>query len=135
MIVIDASSLAKYLLREENWREIEGYLLEPVYSIDHVVKEVTNAIWKHARTHRYISRNTALVIYNQLKRLVDEKIILIEPQEKYLDRAFIIALDNDIPIYDALYIAQALEYKKLLTSDNKQATIAKKLGIETILIS
>ncbi|MEM0027605.1 MAG: type II toxin-antitoxin system VapC family toxin [Ignisphaera sp.] len=135
MIVIDASALAKYLLREEGWRVVESYLLQPVYSVDHVVKEVANAIWKHAVLHRYISNDMALAIFSQLKKLIDEKIIIIEPQERYIDKAFSIALDNSISVYDALYIAQALENRReLLTSDSRQANIANKLGIKTILI-
>ncbi|MEL9940659.1 MAG: type II toxin-antitoxin system VapC family toxin [Ignisphaera sp.] len=136
MIVIDASALAKYLLREEGWREVESLLLQsPIYSIDHVVKEVANAIWRHTTLHRYISSDMALAVFSQLKKLVDEKIIVLETQERYIDKAFSIALDNSISIYDALYIAQALENKrKLLTSDRIQADVANKLGVEAILI-
>jgi len=32
VIVIDASSLTKYLLHEENWLDIEAYLVNGVYS-------------------------------------------------------------------------------------------------------
>ena len=46
MIVIGASALAKHLLREEDWGSIEKYLVRAVYSVDLIVKEVTNAIWK-----------------------------------------------------------------------------------------
>lgn len=135
MIVIDSSTLAKYLLREEGWREVEKYLLKPTCSVEHMVKEVLNAVWKHTTIHKYISKNTALTIYSLLKKLIDEGIIVLEPQEKYVSKAFRIAIDNNITIYDALYIAQALEYGKLLTSDTRQAKVAEKLGVKTILIT
>ena len=44
MIVIGASALAKHLLREEGWGNIEEYLVRAVYSVDLIVKEVINAI-------------------------------------------------------------------------------------------
>ncbi|MEM3570130.1 MAG: type II toxin-antitoxin system VapC family toxin [Candidatus Jordarchaeales archaeon] len=43
------------------------------------------------------------------------------------------ALENGITIYDALYIALALQEKSpLLTLDDKQRQVSKKLGITTI---
>ncbi|MGC9010373.1 MAG: type II toxin-antitoxin system VapC family toxin [Sulfolobales archaeon] len=135
MTVIDASTLAKYLLREENWEEVEEYLSKTVYSIDHVIKEIANAIWRHSIIRGYISKEMAFTIYRHFLKLIDAGVIIIESQEKYIDQAFKIALENNITVYDALYISQALKYGKLLTSDYEQASIARKLGVETIFIS
>ena len=134
MIVIDSSALAKYLLREEGWRGVEKYLLKPTYSIDHVVKEVSNAIWKHAIVHGYISKGMALNVYSLLKRLIEEEVIVLETQEKYIDKAIEIALDNKITVYDALYIAQAINYGELVTSDKVQSIVAKKYGIRVNIV-
>lgn len=134
MIVIDSSALAKYLLREEGWRGVEKYLLKPTYSIDHIVKEVSNAIWKHAIVHGYISKDMALNVYSLLKRLIEEEIIVLETQEKYIDKAIEIALDNKITVYDALYIAQAINYDELVTSDKVQAIVAEKYGIRVNIV-
>ena len=134
MIVIDSSALAKYLLREEGWRGVEKYLLKPTYSIDHIVKEVSNAIWKHAIVHGYISKDIALNVYSLLKRLIEEEIIVLETQEKYIDKAIEIALDNKITVYDALYIAQAISYGELVTSDKVQAIVAEKYGIRVNIV-
>ena len=84
-----------------------------MYSVDHVIKEADNAVWRHSVPHRHISDDMALAIFGQLRRLIDEEIIVIEPQERYLDKAFSIALENR---------------RKLLTSDSRQANIANKLG-------
>ena len=134
MIVIDSSALAKYLLREEGWRGVEKYLLKPTYSIDHIVKEVSNAIWKHAIVHGYISKDMALNVYSLLKRLIEEEIIVLETQEKYIDKAIEIALDNKITVYDALYIAQTISYGELVTSDKVQAIVAEKYGIRVNIV-
>ncbi len=136
MIVIDASSVAKYVLKEENWREIREYLLySEVFSLDLMLKEVLNAIWKHYSIFRSIPIGIAYAKKNILFKLTDQEIIRIEPQHKYLEPAFDFALKNKATIYDSLYIVQALQKQaQLLTSDKKQAETAEKHGVSTIFI-
>lgn len=57
MIVVDASALAKYLLREEGWEEVSRYVrtMRPLYSLEHVLKEVTNAVWRDASTRKVVT--------------------------------------------------------------------------------
>jgi len=57
VIVVDASALAKYLLREEGWEEASRYVrtMRPLYSLDHVLKEVTNVVWKDASTRKAVT--------------------------------------------------------------------------------
>ncbi len=136
MIVIDASSVAKYVLKEENWREIKEYLLyNEVISLDLMFKEVLNAIWKHCSLLGSIPIEIAYAKKSILFKLADQEIIRIEPQHKYLDNAFEFALKNKATIYDSLYIVQALEKQaELLTSDKKQAETAEKHGVSIIFI-
>ncbi|MEM1645313.1 MAG: type II toxin-antitoxin system VapC family toxin [Ignisphaera sp.] len=135
MIVIDSSSLAKYLLREINWSKVENILTLGPYSVDHLVKEVSNAIWRHYSKFKRIDRDVALKLFEVLSMFVKEKVITLEPQDRYLVRAFEITLEYSTPIYDTLYIAQAEKLRaKLLTSDKIQANVAQKIGIEVIYI-
>ncbi len=136
MIVVDASSLAKYILKEENWVSVENYLYsDKVLSIDLVLKEVLNAIWKHYILLKSFDYDIAMSKKNILYILVKEDVIAIEPEDKYLDKGFSISIENGIPVYDALYIAQALEYgAKLLTSDERQSKIARRYNIDRIYI-
>jgi len=134
VIVIDASTLAKYVLKEEGWLKVEEYLAKGVCSIDHIVKEVANAIWKHTVIHRRVSEGTAEKLYTVLRKLVGENIVKIEEQTKYINKAFEIALQYKITIYDALYLAQAQHYGELLTSDEKQAKTAEELGIKVHIV-
>jgi predicted nucleic acid-binding protein len=136
VIVIDASALAKYLLREEGWEEISHHIRrEQVYSVDHVLKEVLNAIWKHCCLRGFINVNKAKELYECLKKLVENNVVIIEDEKLYLDKALEIALENHITVYDSLYIAQAISRRvQLLTSDALQAKIAKRMGVETILV-
>jgi len=96
--------------------------------VDHVVKEVANAIWKHSTLHNRIDSDTALELYRVLKMLI-RGVVVLEPQDRYLDEAMRIALETKVTVYDTLYIAQALSKGELLTADSQQARVAKRLGI------
>lgn len=135
MTVIDSSTLAKYILKEPNWMEVEDYLLKKeILTLNQTIKEVANAIWKITVIHKVISKEIAEEKFNLLKSLTKE-VITVKPQEEYLEEAFKIALKHQTTIYDALYIAQAIkEESKLITSDQKQANTARKIGIEVIFI-
>lgn len=130
MIVIDASTLAKYILHENSWEEVSRYVrnMRPLYSIDHVLKEVVSAIWKHT-VKNIILPEVAIQLYSSLEKLAKSQVIILENELTYMRRAIEIALRYSITIYDALYIAQAEKYGELLTSDEKQGSIARELGI------
>jgi len=130
VIVIDASTLAKYILHENSWEEVSRYVrnMRPLYSIDHVLKEVVNAIWKHT-VKNIILPEVAIQLYSSLEKLAKSQVIILENELTYMRRAMEIALRYSITIYDALYIAQAEKYGELLTSDEKQGSIARELGI------
>ncbi|MCC6046020.1 MAG: type II toxin-antitoxin system VapC family toxin [Ignisphaera sp.] len=134
MIVIDASALAKFIFKEEGWERVYKILSTRVISVDHIVKEVANAIWKHSSIHKtYL--DVALKEFQLLKKIIDEKLVLLESELKYLDKAFEIAIQNSIPVYDALYIAQAITHNiPLATSDKRQAEIAEKLKVQVVFI-
>lgn len=133
MIVVDSSAVAAFILREKGWDKLADYLKRAI-TIDHLIKEVSNAIWKATCIHKYLDVDDALKTFTLLRRLIGKNII-IYPELDYLDKAFHIALNEGITIYDALYIALALEHKvSLLTLDKKQASIAKKLGVKVIVI-
>ena len=136
MIVVDASSLVKYVLHEENWKDVSYFVKErkPLYSVDHVVEEVGNAVWKHCCLRRVISREKALKLYQSFVKLFQTGVIVAESEEAYLDAALQIALDYGVTFYDSLYLAQAQKYGEFLTSDEKQADIANQLGIKVYLI-
>ncbi|MEM4717605.1 MAG: type II toxin-antitoxin system VapC family toxin [Desulfurococcaceae archaeon] len=131
MIVVDASALIAFLLREEGWRSIVQYMVQTM-SVDHVLKEFYNALWKSVSVRRYVDPSYTAKILDLLHSYVDKN-MLIEPEELYLDKALEIASNHSITVYDALYIAQALHHNKpLLTLDQRQREVASKLGIKCI---
>jgi len=131
VIVIDASALVKYILCEEGWDRVSNYLkrYRSLYSVDHIVKECSNAIWRHSRLRGLIDRDTALELFRRLIRVIETGVVVVEPEGKYLERALELSLNSGLPIYDALYIAQAERYGELLTSDKQQMRTAGSLGI------
>ncbi len=130
MIVIDTSSLIKYLLKEEGWEEVSEFLRNSsdLVSLELALVEGANAVWKRYNLYKDISLETAQRILDYLH--ATKGIILYENPLQYLQEGETIALEHKITIYDALYIAQALKYGRLATSDEKQGKIAEKLGVE-----
>lgn len=136
MMVLDASALAKYVLREDGWTKVREKLEEETLSIDHVVKEVASAIWRKAIVLRLEPLDAALKRFQVLMRLVKEGVIRLESELKYIDMAFGIAVKEGITVYDALYIAQAKTLgARLITSDREQARVAEKLGVKVYYIA
>jgi predicted nucleic acid-binding protein len=82
VIAVDASALSAFVLREEGWRNLAGYLANAV-ALDHVVVEVTNAVWRAARTGA-LTEEESRKAFNLLLRIVGRNIVL-EPELKYLD--------------------------------------------------
>lgn len=132
MIVIDASVLAKYVLLEPGWEEVEKLLMGDAVSLDYALAEVSNALWKHHVLYGEISREE----FERRSKVIDflPNVLILEDGTNYLTEARKIAVEHRIPIYDALYIAQALKHGKLATADEKQGKIAEKLGVEVVYL-
>ena len=135
MIAVDASALLKYILHEEGWERVRKLVRErrPLYSLDHVVKEVGNAIWRHCYLRGVIRREVALELYQAFMGLVRSGVVILEPETKYLREALELALDHGITVYDSLYVAQARGQGELLTCDRGQAEVASKIGVRVLL--
>ena len=130
MIVVDTSSLIKYLLREEGWKNVSHFLRKErkPASLNMALIEGANAVWKRYSLYRDISFETAGQILDYL--YATRKIIFYGDPLNYLREAERIALEDGITVYDALYVAQALKHEKLATSDEKLGKTAEKLGVE-----
>lgn len=126
--------MVKYFLREEGWQLVEKNLVKEAVTVDHAKKELLNAVWKHCLIRRIIDKEIAMELRMAFDKLVDTKILIIESEENYADKAFEIALTHNLSYYDSLYLAQSLKWGKLLTSDELQREIAEKLSVETIFI-
>lgn len=131
MIVVDASAIIAFFLREEGWMELSKYMVRTV-SIDHVVKEFYNAVWKAVIVYRRMSVEEAYRVIDLFKSYLSRN-MEVRAEEDYLDKALKIALENGVTVYDALYVALAVyEGKPLLTLDEKQRESSKKYGVTVL---
>lgn len=130
MIAVDASLIGAFILKEEGW-ESYAEVLGSSLTVDHALKEVSNAIWKaHIREH--IGLEDVGIKFEALKRLASKNLTIV-PEEALLDRAMEIALSHRISIYDSLYLALSL-YKSanLASLDETQISVATRLGIRVV---
>lgn len=136
MVVVDSSALAKYILREEGWEKVRGFLeKDKVYSLFNAVIEVSNTVWRKAVVYRGEPEDISMKRLQLLQKLVESRVIEFENEIKYLGKAIDIAFRYGIPVAEALFIAQALELKEtLVTCSKRQADTATKLGIDVVLI-
>jgi len=133
VIVIDTSALAKFILKEEGWERVADFLKAGTISVDHVMKETVNAIWKRL-IRGEISLEDARSMFEAMKEILG-KAVVIENEMNYIDEAFEISIKHNITIYDSLYIALAKKKKlELLTSDEIQAQTASLEGVHAMIL-
>ncbi len=104
------------------------------YSLDYVLTEVTNAIWKECALRKRISLSDATANFGALQLLTSYTIIT-EPSSLYMKDGLKAAINEKTPIYDMLYIMQAKKHGGLLTSDLGQKRLADKMGVKTIFVN
>ena len=131
MIVVDASILVAFFLRESGWRSLAKYLTRTI-SLDMAVKEFYNAVWKAVLVRKSLSVDEASRVIELFRKYLSGNMVL-ENELDYIDQGFQIALKEGITVYDALYISLALEKNAPLASlDNKQRRVAERLDIQVL---
>ena len=133
MRVIDASAIAKYLLREEHWEQVRDQLAAEPCSLDLALAEAANTIWKHQVIYRKISGREATLLYEALQKLGAD-VLILESFVGYLTAAVELGAKEKLTIYDALYVAQAQKHGYFVTSDELQRKVAVNLGLEVVFI-
>jgi len=124
-------------MKEEGWERVVPYLYpeKKPYAVDILLVESVNVIWKYNRKYRLITKEEAFKLCEIVMKLIREKVITIEPGEKYLKRGLKIAIEYDISIYDSLFLAQAKGLEaELVTSDKRQRDIARDMNISVVYI-
>ncbi len=131
MKVIDSSSVAKYVNREENWEPAAEALSSSCISLELAVKETGNSLWKRVR-RRELDDKQAKQFFAEF---VASRPFAIADQAGLYGSAFEIATAFALPIYDALFLALSKEKRlPLVTSDPAQAEVARKVGLEVQFI-
>jgi predicted nucleic acid-binding protein len=126
--VIDASVIAKLIMREENYVEAAGEIEADDETLDLAILEVANVILKYHR-RGILSADEMREKFEELREL--SKTLRILGFKKFLEQAFEFAIANNLTIYDSLYIVAS---SKLVTSDIRQAEAAKQHGRKVVLV-
>jgi len=131
VIVIDASALAAYSLREDGSEPIRILLERGIASIDLVVKESCNVV--------LLAHRRGLINVEQSRKALKVVLMLADTnvkmyqQKELMGDAFRIASENGVTIYDALYLALAKRLgATLLSRDAQQIEVAKRVGVKTV---
>ena len=134
--MLDASFLAKLVLGEEGSEEARGLARswarsgEVVATVDLALPEALNTVWKHCLRIGDISRDEAVDIVEDLLKLW--RTLRVYPSSKVAREAFALALEEDITVYDALYLQLARAVGGgLATFDKKLSRIAAKYNVPT----
>jgi predicted nucleic acid-binding protein len=126
--VIDASVIAKLIMREENYVEAAKEIEADDETLDLAILEVANVILKYHR-RGILSIEEVRERFEELKEL--SKTLKILDFKKSLEQAFEFAITTNLTIYDSLYIVAS---SKLVTSDINQAEAAKQHGRTVVLV-
>lgn len=96
---------------------------DPVISVDLVVHEVANSIWKHEYVLKDI-KDGLEYLSEFIHMIKSGKITLVTPDESLIKRAYGIASKHKQTFYDSIFVALALDTgSELETLDDRQQEI------------
>jgi len=100
-----------------------------IITVDLAVYEVANSVWKHQYLLKDLKNGLqCLSIFHEL--LETNKIRAIHPGQELMERSYAVAARNKLPIYEAVFIALALELGTgLKTYDREQAAIMQRESV------
>jgi predicted nucleic acid-binding protein len=129
--VVDASSLTAFVLREEGWERVEEVLRESPESVELLPVETTNAVLS-ARRQKRLDPSEALGALRTVRDLTEHALSLT-PHGPLVEASWQIASEEDLTVYDAIYLALARQRRRALASrDLAQLRAARHLGIRVV---
>lgn len=133
-VIIDASVLSAYVLKESDSEKVRKLLLEGAFATELIVSETINAVLTALRRGRK-GEEEATEAIGILLNFVDSNIKLLPLDEDLISETFRIGRESKLTSYDSSYIAVAKKLRGSLASiDPKQLEVAKKYGVKVIEI-
>ncbi len=128
--VIDPSALMQGYVREAFTPNVLALLAQVPASVelhipDFCLVECTNVLWKHIRHH-----GMPLEVAHQAMLDLSALLLTVHPASAYLPDALTIGVEQELAVYDSLYIAlaDATGYP-LITADGRQERRAMQVGV------
>jgi predicted nucleic acid-binding protein len=130
-MIVDASVASHWFADTEFSRAADPFRwFENLAAPEFLLLETANVLYKCARKGD-IAAEKCVESIEILRKSMAELIA----DASLLDKAITMALEQQHPVYDCLYLALALERREpLATADRRMAALAQKLNIETQLI-
>ena len=135
--VSDTSALVKYVLPEEDSSVAEKLVashhagMVNLTTPEYILVESANVLWKHLQRHN-VRPEEAVTSFRALRDLG----IRLVPKGDLLEDALILAADNGITVYDALFCAIAVrENVPLITSGNALVRRLTGTGVQVTMLS
>jgi predicted nucleic acid-binding protein len=75
VIVVNASAITAFFLREEGWSRLAQHVRRAV-PVDHIVKGFYNAIWRALAIRKLISHEHAKKVLQLFKEYVEKSLVL-----------------------------------------------------------
>ncbi|WP_068072662.1 type II toxin-antitoxin system VapC family toxin [Novosphingobium lentum] len=127
MLVIDASVAFKFVVEELGSSQALAYLDtdEPLIAPDLILIEVASALWKRVKESELLELHAERSLHG-----LPEFFARIDRMTDYMDEAFRLSFRLRHPIYDCIYLAQAVrENAVLVTADKKLVKAAARTGL------
>jgi predicted nucleic acid-binding protein len=132
-VIIDASVLSAFLLKEEGWKEIGELLVNGTCATELVITESCNSVLTALRRSR-INEQEAEETIRSLVSFTNTNVKIFS-QEEAIQDAFKLAKESGLTIYDAIYIALAKKTGATLASrDPRQIEAARRSRIRITAI-
>jgi predicted nucleic acid-binding protein len=130
-MILDANVVAHWFSPSEFSGSVRRFRGRPdLIAPGVLLVETANVLYKNARGGKI-----APAVCAQSIRLLEKALAELVPDKVLLPAAIELALANNHPVYDCLYLALALErHEPLATADKRLASLARSLNIETQLI-
>lgn len=117
MLVIDSSVYASVVVKDEFYDDCKKYMTLKKATLDLAFAEAGNVVWKHVKIGRIVAED-AVDRAGVLRRLINTSKIF--RAEEILEDAVKLAVNYDITVYDALFVALAMKLnERLVTTDRK----------------
>ena len=130
--VIDASALVAFCLNEEGLdrEKLKEHLRNGVISIELIKAESANAILVAKRRGTLDEKAAKLALASALE-ISGINVKMMPQDDELISDAFELSSSNSLAIYDLLYLSLAKKTSGvLLSKDESQVRLARKLGIE-----
>ncbi len=131
MIVADSSVFASVIVKDEFYDVCKRVVTSKKATVDLAYAETANVLWKHVKMGRIPPEEVDRRVELLRKLIGTSRVFRVE---ELMTDAVGLAVDSNITVYDALFVALAVKLNtKLITTDRKLVEGLKGTKLETFM--